>query len=99
MEHLEGTYEFQYIHNNQDLTSNLRKFRNNIAMSQKQVASILDIERSTYTYYEHGKTLPNIFTLLKISKIFKVHIFYLLAKDGYNLYIKNSNSDNAQEAT
>ena len=38
-------------------------------LTQYQVASALGIERSTYTYYETGKTEPTFKTTMKILKI------------------------------
>ena len=40
--------------------------------SQKNVADLLNVNRSTYTYYETGKTTPDPMTLNRIAKIFGV---------------------------
>jgi len=50
----------------------LRKIRNENELTQFEVASLLNIDRSTYTYYETGKTNPDIYQLSKIAKIYKV---------------------------
>lgn len=50
----------------------LRKYRKAAGYSQKEVAAILCMNRSTYTYYETGKTAPDPDTLYRISKIFGV---------------------------
>lgn len=49
-----------------------RRYRENCGLSQSQVAKILNVDRSTYTYYETGKTQPSINTVIKIAKIFNV---------------------------
>ena len=41
----------------------LRKLRLKAGYSQKNVADLLNVSRSTYTYYETGKTSPDPFTL------------------------------------
>ena len=47
-------------------------------MTQQQVADRLKIERSTYTYYETGKTKPDINTLIKIAKVYNINYQKLL---------------------
>ena len=54
------------------LSKTLKKLRENCGYTQQQVAAALSIERSTYTYYETGKTTPDINTIIKLSKIFNV---------------------------
>ena len=57
---------------NNDVSEKLRRYREACALSQQQVAAALNIERSTYTKYETGKTEPNLATLVKLSVIFNV---------------------------
>ena len=40
------------------------------AIFQQNIADILNLNRSTYTYYETGKTTPDVRTLNKIAHIF-----------------------------
>lgn len=54
------------------LPQTLRKLRENSGCTQQQVAEALNIDRSTYAYYETGKTTPDINTIIKLSKIFNV---------------------------
>lgn len=54
------------------LPKTLKRLRENNGYTQQQVANALNIERSTYTYYETGKTTPDINTIIKLSKIFNV---------------------------
>lgn len=53
---------------------NLKKYRNACKFTQEQVANALGIERSTYTYYETGKSKPNAETLIKLAKIFGIKV-------------------------
>lgn len=55
-----------------ELGMRLKYYRENSELSQQQVANSLNIDRSTYTYYETGKTTPSASTLLKLAKIFNV---------------------------
>lgn len=48
----------------------LKEIRKKCALTQQQVADALGVERSTYTYYETGKTDPSISTLQKIMVLF-----------------------------
>ena len=55
----------------------LRKARN---LTQAQMAKKLVMNRSTYTCYEIGTSMPNITTLCQIADIFKVNLDYLLGR-------------------
>ncbi len=55
-----------------DTPYKLRKYREANALSQRQVADALHIERSTYTKYETGTSEPGLLILAKIAKIFNV---------------------------
>lgn len=46
--------------------------------TQAEMATMLGIERSSYTYYETGKTQPNLKTLKKLKRILNVSIDYLV---------------------
>lgn len=50
----------------------LRKYRILAGYSQREVATILRMSRSTYTYYETGRTAPDPDTLNRIAKIFGI---------------------------
>ncbi len=54
------------------LSITLKKLRENCGYTQQQIAEALNIDRSTYAYYESGKTTPDINTIIKLSKIFNV---------------------------
>lgn len=50
----------------------LKQYRKNCNLTQQQVADALNINRTTYTYYETGKTEPSISTLHKLVKMFGI---------------------------
>lgn len=60
----------------------LKKFRENSGYTQQQMADALNIDRSTYAYYETGKTNPSLGTLMKIKDILNVSLEDLLESEG-----------------
>ncbi|MBQ2668078.1 MAG: helix-turn-helix domain-containing protein [Clostridia bacterium] len=54
----------------QMLGMRLRNFRVENGYSQNHIANILGVERSTYTYYETGKTVPVIFDLMRLADLY-----------------------------
>lgn len=63
------------------LNNVLRDVRKSKNMSQQQVADILGIDRSTYSYYETGKSELDIKTLLALCEIFGVTLDEMLNQD------------------
>ena len=60
----------------------LRELRIKSGYTQNQIAKILNIDRSTYSYYEIGNTTPAISVLLTLAKIFNISISELLADES-----------------
>lgn len=71
---------------------NLRKSNTNY--NQEKIAKLLGISRSTYTYYETGKTEPSQETLSKLCEILKVDFNTLLGVQSDNDTAVASNSVN-----
>ena len=63
------------------LSLKLETFRKNKGLTQKDVADILKVNRTTYTKYETGVTEPNVSALRKLSEIFEVDLNCLLSDD------------------
>ncbi len=59
-------------------STTLRKLRKSAGLTQEQVARLLNISRSSYTYYETGKTEPTLSSLIKLSKVFSVDLEALI---------------------
>lgn len=78
-----------------ELGLKLKYYRDNCELSQQQVANILNIDRSTYTYYETGKTTPSASMLLKISKIFNVPCAVFLECINQELSLNSKVADSA----
>ena len=55
--------------------------RKKFKYTQKQVADLLGLDRSTYAYYELGKIKPDISTIMRISDIFNVHYTAILESE------------------
>ncbi len=82
----------------------IKILRTKFGLTQKEVADALEIERSTYTYYELGKTTPSWNAIKKLAQIFQIAPYDLLEEqnkyimsdvlynEGENINICNLNS-------
>ena len=68
------------------LSQILRKLRENSGFTQQQIAEVLNIDRSTYAYYEAGKTTPDINTIIKLSKVFNVPYTQIFESEENSTY-------------
>ena len=59
----------------------IKSLRENHELTQKQVADFLNIERSTYAYYESGKNLPSAPMIARLSELYSVSCDYLIKDD------------------
>ena len=78
------------------LAENLRALRVSLDYTQNDMADILQISRSAYTYYEIGHTQPSLYSLYLISQVFQVPVDLFLRREC--LKNKNRNFLNAQLA-
>ncbi len=60
------------------LNQRLKLFRTASGLTQQQVADVLGLDRSTYAYYESGKTTPDIKSVNKLLKIFNISYYQLV---------------------
>ena len=63
------------------LAESLKRYREQFELTQKQVADALSIDRSTYSYYETGKSSPTLDTLMRLALMFSTTTDNLL---GFN---------------
>ena len=56
----------------------LKSLRESSGYTQEDVAVYIHVDRSTYCYYELGKTRPRLDTLVKLAHLYQVSIDYLL---------------------
>ncbi len=56
----------------------LRELRLSNGFTQKQIADVLNIDRSTYSYYETRKTQPDLNVIKKLASMYNVSCDYIL---------------------
>lgn len=64
--------------------SNIKKIRKEFNLTQKEIASILNVDRTTYTGWETGKNTIPLAKLLDFSNYFKYSIDYILGTSKNN---------------
>ena len=75
------------------LNQRLKKFRVASGLTQQQVADVLSLDRSTYAYYESGKTTPDIRSVSKLIKIFNISYYDLIDEPDPTLTVNDSAND------
>ena len=63
-----GTEDKDMPNQNLEFGNRLKTFRTLNGLTQGEVAEVLNLDRSTYTYYEKGR-VPNLDTLNKLSEL------------------------------
>lgn len=64
------------------LARRLREIRLEHNLTQKAIATVLGIDRTTYTLYETGATTPSPDTLYKLSQMYGVTVGYLMGVEN-----------------
>ena len=59
----------------------IRKLRKERGLTQQQVAEHLGIDRSTYAYYESGRTRTNIDVIIKLAQFYQVRYAVFLGPE------------------
>jgi len=62
----------------------LREYRRANRLTQQQLANALGIDRSTYAYYETGRSSPSVLMLKRIADMFRVSLESLVGESGGN---------------
>lgn len=62
--------------------NNIKKLREQIGMTQKQLAQAIGCSESAVSHWEKGKRDPDFETLLKMCDIFGCSVDYLLNNEG-----------------
>ena len=62
----------------------LKKLRQNRKLLQKDVATAINVGRSTYVKYENGDSEPSMKILIQLANYFDVTVDYLLENDTQN---------------
>lgn len=84
---------------NRNQGDKLRCARESSGFTQQQVASALNIDRSTYASYEIGRSQPNATTLVMLSKIFNTPIEELLDDELTLTYVQDIGRDKFSSAS
>ena len=85
-----------YYNVNELVAEKLKKCRKQCGLSQQQVAQALNIDRSTYSYYELGHTTPGIEKIPKLAKIFNISPTLLLPDENDALSLTLSDVDDEE---
>ncbi len=73
----------EFIHNR------LKYYRNINGLTQRQVANTLGVNRSTYTYYETGRSIPSLDILSTLCTIYRITISDLLNAETLPNYVSS----------
>lgn len=57
----------------------LKSLREENKLTQKQVADIMKIDRSTYAYYETGRTVPDLYAIALLANIYNITPEYIVS--------------------
>ncbi len=63
------------------ISERIKAARKECKLTQQQVADVLGLDRSTYSYYELGHLKPSVEVIVKLSAIFNVDIEWLTGAD------------------
>lgn len=70
-----------------DFKDNLKKTLRNVRLacgfSQNEVAEVLKISRSTYTYYENGKIVPDVQALRILAELYGIPAVVFMFPEEY----------------
>lgn len=69
---------------------NLKNLRKNKGLTQQECCELLSIPKTTFCYYEQGRTEPDIATIIKLADFFGCSVDYLLGHQTQSvLYLDN----------
>ena len=65
-----------------EIGSKIKNARNNIGLTQEQVAEVLGVSRQTISNWENNKSYPDIISVIKMSDIYSVSLDHLLKEEN-----------------
>jgi len=68
------------MNDKQILSATLKQHRKDLSLTQEQVAQVLEIDRSTYAYYESGRSCPSLEIAAKFAALFGVTVDALVRR-------------------
>ena len=63
------------------ISERIKAARKECKLTQQQVADVLGLDRSTYSYYELGHLKPSVEVVVRLSALFNVDIEWLTGAD------------------
>lgn len=81
------------------LSKNIRKYREGMHLTQGELAEMINYSDKTISKWERGESIPDIFTVKKLAKIFRVSIETLLSDNVKDLKDSSPNSGLWQKFT
>ena len=63
-----------------ELPDALKRFRKDFSLTQKALATALEIQENAYQRYEYGKVVPSINVMVKLADFFDVSLDYLVGR-------------------
>lgn len=73
-------YEAKYLRVLKRVSNNLKKYRKQSNLTQERAAELIGFSTRYYQMLESGKQSPNLLTLYKVSKKFKIDVSLLLER-------------------
>ncbi len=67
----------------------IQRFRKEQAMSQEEFGAVLNVSRQAISKWENGDSLPDVYNLIAISRLFHISIDELVLGTPTALYSKN----------
>ena len=72
----------------------IRNLREDADLTQENIATLLNCSRSTYSRYEEGNRMIDIYNLIKLAEYYDVSLDYLVGrvdfKYGHRLQLRNN---------
>ena len=64
-----------------DVGKQIKKFRQDLKLSQEELASKIFVTRQTISNWENAKTYPDIISIIKLSDLYQISLDELLKGD------------------
>lgn len=73
--------------------ANLKRIRQEHKLTQRDIGTVLGIDRSAYTFYETNNTNPSLETIAKLADIYDVTVGYLLGVEENHPELKKRSEE------
>ncbi|MBE6747470.1 MAG: helix-turn-helix transcriptional regulator [Ruminococcaceae bacterium] len=82
---------------NEIIIERLKSARKKYGYTQKNVAEILKIKRSTYAKYENGQAVPPADIFIRLATMYGIHVDYLIGRDAYAKEIMSDSAADTED--